>query len=236
MNAAPDSPPPYDGVAFDCDSTLSAIEGIDELAADADGEVRRLLEDLTNKAMGGELRLEEVYERRLDLVRPTRERLVALGDHYVRTVAPNARELVGALRALGKRVSIVSGGLRTAVLVLAEHLGVDAADVHAVELEHGADGSYLGLAPDQPLARSGGKIDVLRAIGGRTALVGDGVTDLEAAVVTARFVAYAGIAARPRTLEGAAVRCDTADFRGLAPLLLSAEELERLPEDLAPAS
>ena len=49
-----DSAPPYGTIAFDCDSTLSAIEGIDELAAIA-GVTRESVERLTAQAMAGEL-------------------------------------------------------------------------------------------------------------------------------------------------------------------------------------
>ena len=42
-------------IAFDCDSTLSAIEGVDELARLAGDDVFRQVEDLTNQAMNGEI-------------------------------------------------------------------------------------------------------------------------------------------------------------------------------------
>ncbi|HVS08942.1 MAG TPA: hypothetical protein VMS76_03640, partial [Planctomycetota bacterium] len=77
-----DSAPPYGTIAFDCDSTLATIEGIDELAAIA-GATPESVERLTAQAMSGELALEEVYARRLELVRPTRDHVDALGRRYV---------------------------------------------------------------------------------------------------------------------------------------------------------
>jgi len=57
-----DAAPPYGTIAFDCDSTLSTIEGIDELAAligvGVDGAE---IAALTERAMAGEIALEEVY-------------------------------------------------------------------------------------------------------------------------------------------------------------------------------
>ena len=56
-------------VIFDCDSTLSRIEGIDELA-DIAG-VTRQVRQMTDAAMAGEIGLEEVYGKRLELIKPT---------------------------------------------------------------------------------------------------------------------------------------------------------------------
>ena len=58
------SPPPprwpvYRHVIFDCDSTLTGIEGIDELASHPD--TRQRVADLTRSAMDGKVNLETVY-------------------------------------------------------------------------------------------------------------------------------------------------------------------------------
>ena len=51
----------FDIICFDCDSTLSKIEGIDELAKNVGlGEE---LAELTNAAMNGIVPLEAVYEK-----------------------------------------------------------------------------------------------------------------------------------------------------------------------------
>jgi hypothetical protein len=66
----------YASVVLDCDSTLCTIEGVEELARAHRAEVERL----TEAAMRGEVPLEQVYAHRLDLVRPTRAALAALGE------------------------------------------------------------------------------------------------------------------------------------------------------------
>lgn len=55
----------FDLIFFDCDSTLSTIEGIDELAKLKGKEGRVSI--LTDKAMNGDLDLSEVYGKRLKL-------------------------------------------------------------------------------------------------------------------------------------------------------------------------
>jgi phosphoserine phosphatase len=227
-----DVPPPYGTVVFDCDSTLSAIEGIDELGA-ITGVGRDAVAALTERAMAGEIPLEQVYGARLDLLRPDRQAVEELGRRYVAAALPHARELIDALAALGKRIRVVSGGIDQAVRALTDHLGLPSEGLLAVEVFHGRSGAYQGWDELSPLARSGGKLEVLREIsssehGGGVALVGDGVTDLEAAPAVRRFVAFAGVARRQAVLSRARVRCERADLAALLPFLVSEDEAEEL--------
>ena len=90
---------------------------------------------------------------------------------------------------------------------------------HATVVRFDAAGSYAGFDAASPLARAGGKLDVLRALGvelrGPLALVGDGATDLEAAPAAARFVAFGGVVRRPAVFAGAAVRAEDPDLAAL---------------------
>ena len=63
-------PPPFAAVWFDCDSTLSAIEGVDELLQFVSPELRRDLAALTTQAMNGTLPLATVYVQRLASIAP----------------------------------------------------------------------------------------------------------------------------------------------------------------------
>lgn len=223
---ASDAPPPYDTIVFDCDSTLSRIEGIEELVGD-----HPEIAALTRAAMDGEVPLESVYGRRLELSRPSHGDMQRVADLYVRHALPNARALVGALHALGKRVHIVSGGLLPAVAPFGAWLGIPTDRIQAVDLRFDDDGAYSGFDDASPLARAGGKIEVVGRIaesGGRLALIGDGATDLEAACCVQRFVAYGGVERRPAVAAGAAVHCDEEDFAALLPLLVSDEERAHL--------
>ena len=78
----------FSSVVLDVDSTLSAIEGIDWLAARRGPAVERLVAELTDRAMRGEIALDAVYGERLALVRPTRAEIDALAEAYVATMAP----------------------------------------------------------------------------------------------------------------------------------------------------
>jgi phosphoserine phosphatase len=231
MQTIPDSPPPYRTCVFDCDSTLSSIEGIDELA----GGLRAEVASLTRQAMAGEVRLESVYGLRLERIRPSIGAVSALGAQYVEQLVPGARELVAALRFLGKRVCIVSGGLAPAVAELGRAIGVEQPDVFAVGIEFAPDGSYADFERSSPLTRSGGKRELAqqlaRAAGGApVVLVGDGVSDLEAAEggALARFVAYGGVVRRAEVFARARVGAGGKDLACLLPLLVSERELRIL--------
>ncbi|MFT7668197.1 MAG: phosphoserine phosphatase [Planctomycetota bacterium] len=232
MTTIPDTPPPYGTVVFDCDSTLSRIEGIEELASDCRAEV----EALTARAMEGALPLEEAYGARLALIQPTREDVDKVAAHYLREALPHAKELIAGLHALGKRVMVVSGGLLPAVLPFARELGINApGHVHAVDIYFDAGGAYAGFDESSPLARSGGKISVLREISsssgaGAVVLTGDGATDLEAATEVSRFIAYGGVARRANVFDASKITCEVQDLAALLPLLLSSAEQDLLTQ------
>ena len=219
----PTPPRGFASVVFDCDSTLARIEGIDELA----GEHADAIRALTDAAMQGEVALEEVYGRRLEIIRPTRAQVAALGRRYVNALVDDARATVSALRWLGKTVRVVSGGLRPPVVEVAGMLGLPADAVAAVGIEFDAEGGYAGFEHASPLARSGGKEAVIRAweLPRPALLVGDGATDLEARPAVDAFAAYMGVTFRLAVAAAAdfVLRQET-----LAPVLsLAADEADR---------
>lgn len=191
----------FAGFYFDCDSTLSSIEGVDELTRDLSEADRRELLALTAQAMDGTLPLAQVYEERLGALAPSHEQLLRVGQFYIDQLVPDAAATIAALRFLGKEVGIVSGGLRQPVAILAKHLGIDDQNVHAVPVLFDDAGQYRDFDHDSPLWRNGGKVDVLGAMpeGHRPLLfMGDGVTDLESKPVVDLFVGFGGVERRAR--------------------------------------
>lgn len=196
--------PRYDAVCFDFDSTLSRLEGIDELARRCGAEVQ--VARLTAAAMDGSLPLEAVYGTRLDLVRPGREDVAWLGEHYLREMVPGVEATFEALRLAGVAVYIVSGGIRDAILPFAEICGLPQENVHAVEIWFNADGSYEGFDRTSPLTRADGKAIVCGTLARRhpaLALIGDGVTDLAARRSGACVIGFGGVVAREAVRSGA---------------------------------
>lgn len=224
------SAPPFKAICFDCDSTLSTIEGIDELAVRA-GCAADIV-PLTMAAMEGRLSLNEVYAKRLELIRPDRAAVEWLGRRYCETMVAGAAEAVGRLKRLGKAVHIVSGGLRQPILALGELLGVAQSDVHAVAALFKADGTYGGFDTASPLARRGGKAEVVRGFVqryGSVALVGDGITDLEAREGGAFVVGFGGVVRRSAVVAGADQFVGGPSLVDVLPVLIRDEERARAP-------
>ena len=217
-------------IVFDCDSTLSWIEGIEELKAGLSPDDQGAIAALTAKAMDGEVPLEEVYGQRLDIIQPTEAEVEAIGRLYIATMLAGVEDAVHALRYLGKELAVVSGGLAPPVRALGAYLGIPEDRVWAVPIRFGADGAYAGFDADSPLARKGGKAEVVAAAfpGASIALVGDGATDAEAKGVCERFVAFTGVAERSDVVRQGHTVCRVADFAALLPHLCTDDELDRL--------
>jgi phosphoserine phosphatase len=208
---------PFRTVIFDCDSTLAALEGIDELSREHRAEVARL----TELAMAGKLRLEEVYGMRLDKLRPSRAEVSRVGQLYVERMVPGVVETITTLRQVGIEVRVLSGGLLPAVRLLTRHLGIPDDHVAAVDIYFGADGGYTGFDRDSPLTRSGGKRQWIAEQGERLPrpilLVGDGITDLEARPAIDAFAAFTGVVARPEVVSRADVVIEGPSMTALLP-------------------
>ncbi|MCF3652178.1 HAD-IB family phosphatase [Synoicihabitans lomoniglobus] len=193
-------------IVFDCDSTLSAIEGVDELARVRGPEVFAQVEAMTHDAMDGRLAVEAVFGRRLEIIQPSAADVAAVGQRYIETVEPTALATLQALRAKGWTPLILSGGFRPAIRPLADFLEIDR--VEAVDLYFDAAGEYTGYATDYPTTRSGGKPEVIRQLKtalapARIVMVGDGVSDLETKPEVDMFVGYGAYVARDKVKAGA---------------------------------
>ncbi|MEP6779902.1 MAG: HAD-IB family phosphatase [Gemmatimonadaceae bacterium] len=211
--------PRFASVVFDADSTLASIEGIDWLGARRELDVGRVVQNLTTRAMAGELPLEQVYALRLDAIRPTRSEISLLSDAYIDAIEPGALLLLQQLRDANVKLAIVSGGLRAALVPLASMLSIPAHDVHAVDLIFDNHGEYVSLAPSQPLSQQQGKPVIVRALNlpRRSVMIGDGSTDAAVRGVTNEFIAYTRVARRE--LVVASADAEARDFIELTKLL-----------------
>ena len=211
----------FSSIILDVDSTLCGIEGIDWLALRSGGDGAARVAGLTERAMRGEIALESVYAERLALVNPTWDAIAALANAYAGALAPGAANAVRTLSAAGRRVVLVSGGIREAILPLALQLGIPQRDVHAVSVRFDELGAYAGFDTGSPLATAAGKRAVAEsaALPRRILAMGDGVTDLAMRPVVDAFAAFTGFVNRPQVVELGDVVLDS--FDQLVELVLS---------------
>lgn len=236
----------FDFIFFDCDSTLTTIEGIDELARRKGkfAEIKRL----TDAAMDGEVHLQNVYDRRLDLLRPTRAEIRQLERHYRQTVVPHAAEVIIALKWAGKQLFIVSGGLLAAVRPFGKWLGIPGQNIRAVDVRYNVlSGQWWDYQQDRwgprpdveyldpeetPLIASHGKADVIRELlgrqPGRSMLIGDGVSDLAASSAVKAVIGFGGVVSRQRVQVEADSFIKINSLAPVLPLALSKNEQSTL--------
>jgi phosphoserine phosphatase len=211
----------YDVICFDCDSTLSRVEGIDELARRSG--LFEQVAALTEAAMNGELALEDVYANRLDLIKPDKAAIDWLAQLYIAEMVEGVSETIKTLQANNKLIHIISGGLRQAILPLAEQLGIPEAHVHAVDVLFDDDGNYQDFARHSPLAVSGGKARICRRLRihhSSLVMIGDGKTDLEAKLAGAYMIGFGGVVRRPLVEEQADSYVVDASLAAVLPLVL----------------
>jgi phosphoserine phosphatase len=191
---------------IDCDSTLSSIEGIDELGRAAGPEIFAEVEALTHAAMNGDLPIAEVFPRRMDMIRPDRVLCERIGQRYVETMVEGADAFISELLAGGWTPVVLSGGFAPLIEPLARALGIR--HVEAVPLYFHENGSYAAYGRDYPTTRNLGKNEVIREwkaalLPERVIMMGDGVSDLETKPDVDLFIGFGGVVERTKVREGA---------------------------------
>ena len=139
-------------VILDVDSCISAINGIDWLAARRGERVAEHVAALTERVRAGAMPPGQAYAERLAAIRPHRTDMDALSRAYVEAIVPGCPDVIARLRRAGIHVLIVSHGPANATYRLAYRLGFEATDVHAVSIRFDALGAYAGFDGSSRLA------------------------------------------------------------------------------------
>ncbi|RKO83933.1 hypothetical protein BDK51DRAFT_13715, partial [Blyttiomyces helicus] len=118
-------------VIFDMDSTLIQQEVIDEIAKHAGvvGEVARI----TESAMNGEIDFKDSLRQRVGLLKGTSVNVLELVKAQL-TFTDGAHFLCKALKRLGFKLAVISGGFMPLALYVKHHLGLDYAFANQVRL------------------------------------------------------------------------------------------------------
>lgn len=187
-------------VCFDVDSTIITEEGIDELAqfCGKGSEVAAL----TKEAMGGSMTFQEALKRRLDIIKPSQRQIREFLKTHPSTISAGVKELVEQLRKNRAEIFLISGGFDCLIEPVADALEIPLCNLYANRLLFNYNGSYAAFDTAQVTSRSGGKGEAIKMIksmaGGETvvAMIGDGMTDLEACPPANLFIGYGGNAVR----------------------------------------
>lgn len=224
---------PVSGIIFDCDGTLSAIEGIDELAEK--NHVGPFVKQLTAEAMDHKGINIEIYQKRLMAVQPTQLQVETLGEEYFKHRIPYALEVIHILNQLKKTVYIISSGLNPAVQKFADHLGIPSSNIFAVEIKFDQHGKYCDFDQSSPLVQPDGKqiiVSEIRKKQSRIIYIGDGMNDVSVSKLLTRFIGFGGIVHREKVACVSDYYIQTNSLAPLLPLCLTKQESDLLnPND-----
>jgi phosphoserine phosphatase len=183
--------PEWGLLMMDMDSTLLAVECIDEIADHAG--VKDQVAAITERAMNGELDFKGSLVERVKMLEGLDE--AVLEEVYRERIRtnPGAERLLAAARGLGIRVAVVSGGFTFFTERLETDLGLDFTNANVLEAADGRlTGQVLGDIVDGAV-----KAATLRDLRDRLGLsrdqliaMGDGANDLAMIAEAGLGVAY----------------------------------------------
>jgi phosphoserine phosphatase len=202
---------------MDMDSTLIAIECIDEIA-DMMG-LKPQVADITEAAMRGELDFAASLRKRVALLKGLPESALQRVIDECLTFNPGAQAWINACKQHGIKTMVVSGGFTFFANHVKQTLGLDYAVSNTLEIVDGKlTGQVLGDIVDaQRKADELVKLrDALGLTASQTIAIGDGANDLKMMAVAAVGVAYH---AKPVVQEQAMYALNVVGLDGVTHLL-----------------
>lgn len=217
-------------VVFDMDSTLITQEVIDLLAETVQDppDLSERVADITNRAMLGELEFDASFRERVALLKGLPATIFE-DLQPILNVTNGVPQLIKALKRLGVKVAVLSGGFLPLTSWLAGQLGIDYAHANEVVIEDGrltgeVKGTIVGKERKRDLLveiAAKEKIDISQVVA-----VGDGANDLLMLSKAGLGVAWN---AKPRVQMEAAARLNGESLLDLLYLFgLTSEEITTL--------
>ena len=178
-------------VAMDMDSTLLAIESIDEIA-DMHG-MKPQVSEITQRTMRGEIVFAEGLRQRTALLQGLdQDALQQVYDERVR-LSPGAEKMLERMKLAGLRTMVISGGFTFFTDRIKTKLNLDYAAANKLEI---ADGKLTGKVVGEIIGASG-KAEVLKSVREKLGLrreqviaIGDGANDLKMMEEAGVSIAY----------------------------------------------
>lgn len=172
---------------IDFDSTITQVEGLDELAAIAlanhpDKEsVVNQIKSLTDQGMNGEISFEDALKQRIKLLKANKSHIETLVNFLKAKVTESFSRNQSFIKEYSDSIYIVSSGFKEFIVPVAVSLGFKESNIYANTFEFDAENNIVGVDQSNFLAQNGGKVKLLKSLNldGHISVIGDGYTDYE---------------------------------------------------------
>ena len=193
---------------IDFDSTITKVEGLDQLAAIAlkdnpnGNEIVEKIIKLTELGMSGELSFTDALKQRISLLKANKTHLAILIEFLKNNISDSFNRNISFLNKYSDQILVVSSGFKEFILPITEILGIKSENVYANTFIYNENGDILGVDNTNVLSQTGGKIELLKSLKleGHVSVIGDGYTDYEIkkAKLADRFYAFIENVERPK--------------------------------------
>lgn len=173
---------------IDFDSTITKVEGLDQLAAIAlaqstDGDqIVQQIKDLTDAGMNGEISLSESLSKRMSLLNANKKHVDALVSFLLDNISESFERNKKFLSEFADQILVVSSGFKDFIVPIVEHLGLKSENVYANTFIYNESGEITGVDNNNVLSQTGGKIKLVKSLNlqdAHVSVIGDGFTDYE---------------------------------------------------------
>lgn len=188
-----------DFIILDFDSTFVKYETLDVLADIALKESpektkkSEMVKRSTQKAMDGLTDFSISLTERLSLFNADIDHIKSVINTLKSSITPSFLKYKRLITSLSDRIYVVSGGFREVILPVCEEYGLRSDHIFSNEFLYNYDGRIKGVDGSKSLSKNDGKSSVISSLKlkGDGVLIGDGMTDWEAANRFSNITFYA---------------------------------------------
>ncbi len=168
---------------IDYDSTFIQVESLDELSKTSKSynqKNQNEIEKITNMGMDGKISFSESLERRIKLIKSSREDIRCTLEILENRITNSFLKNKNFFKTNSDKIYIVSSGFHELIDPIVLKFGIKKEHIFANNFLF-KDKNIVGFDRNNPLSRSKGKVEIIKRLNlkGKVLVIGDGYTDYE---------------------------------------------------------